>query len=367
MKKVLKIMMTLFSLFIIFIGICGIYMWREIGQTPSETELKSFESLPYFQNGSFQSPEPQVIDMNNVRNGNNNIFSFLRFLTRSKFAPKQPLPNEPLNRESFSKTPDMFGFYWLGHSSVIMEINGKRLLFDPVFDNAAPLPFFVPRYGDAPISRNDLPPIDLVIITHNHYDHLERKTIQALKNSQFVVPLGVGAALRGWGVAASHITELGWGESAAGEGLTITAEVASHFSGRQFSDRYKTLWNSYIIQSEDKNIFWAGDTGYGSHFARIGEKYGPFDLAVMEIDGWNTGWPNTHLFPEQVVQAMIDLKTVNLLPVHWGVFDLALHPWHESIDMLYEASRGYQINIIAPIMGMWADLNTETKVWWRNI
>ncbi len=359
-------MMTFFLLFIIFCGICGLYAWREIGQAPTETELNSYEHLPYFKDGMFQSPEPQIVDMNHVRNGNHSSFSFLRFLMRSKFAPAYHLPQEPLDRDSFPKTPSQFSFYWLGHSTVILELDGKRILFDPVFDNAAPLPFFVPRYDDTPLARKNLPPIDLVIITHNHYDHLERKTVQALKESQFVVPLGVGTALRGWGIDPTHITELGWGEVAEGDGLTITAETASHFSGRQFSDRNKTLWNSYVIQSHDKKIFWAGDTGYSSHFAAIGEKYGPFDLAVIEIDGWNTGWKNTHLFPEQVVQVMTDLKTVNLLPIHWGVFDLALHPWHESIDMLYEAAKGYPIHIIAPIMGMRTDLDSETKPWWRN-
>lgn len=357
--------MTFLLLLILFIIGCALYAKREMGDMPSPAELKSYESLPYFHNGTFQSIRPQEVDFKNVRNAKNNQFSFMHFFLKSKFAPDRPLPCEPLNRESFSKQPESFGFYWLGHSSVILELNGKRIFFDPVFENAAPLPLFVPRYGDSPLSLTDLPPIDLVIITHNHYDHLERKAIQALKDALFVVPLGVGSALRGWGVNPAHITELGWGESAEGDGLTITAERTSHFSGRGLADKNKTLCNSYILQSEDKRLFFAGDTGYTSHFAEIGAQYGPFDLVALEIDGWNTGWRNTHLFPHEVIQAMKDLKSINLLPVHWGVFDLAFHPWTESIEMVINEAQKTDIRLITPIMGQWADLNTETTDWWR--
>lgn len=358
--------MTFLLLLILFIVGCALYAKREIGDMPSPDELKSYESLPYFHNDTFQSIRPQEVDFKNVRNAKNNQFSFMHFFLKSKFAPERPLPCEPLNRESFAKQPEAFGFYWLGHSSVILELNGKRIFFDPVFENAAPLPLLVPRYGDSPLSLTDLPPIDLVIITHNHYDHLERKAIQALKDALFVVPLGVGSALRGWGVDPAHITELGWGEVAEGDGLTIMAERTSHFSGRGLSDKNKTLCNSYILQSGEKRIFWAGDTGYASHFAEIGAQYGPFDLVALEIDGWNTGWRNTHLFPHEVIQAMQDLKSVNLLPVHWGVFDLAFHPWTESIEMVMNEAQKTDIRPITPIMGQWTDLNTETTDWWRT-
>ncbi len=357
-----RFMVTIIFILFIIIGYLGFYAFREIGQQPTPAEIQRYAQLPYFKNGRFQSPMPQVVDMKNIRNGDGSVF--LRFLTKSKFAPKHPFPTEPLNRESFAKTPENFGFYWLGHSSVIFELAGKRLIVDPVFDNAAPLPFVVPRYMDAPISRKDLPPIDYVIITHNHYDHLERKTVQHLKDSHFIVPLGVGAALRGWGISADRITELGWGDTFYLPPIRITAETASHFSGRQFSDRDLTLWNSYVIQTPTHQIFWAGDTGYSPHFAAIGEKYGPFDLVTMEIDGWNTGWKNTHLFPNEVLQAMTDLKSRNLLPVHWGIFDLALHPYNESVEMLYQSVSQTDVNLIVPQMGAWGTTDTVTKKWW---
>ena len=206
-----------------------------------------------------------------------------------------------------------------------------------------------------------------MIITHNHYDHLELKTVQALKDAHFIVPLGVGAALRGWGIAEQNITELGWGDVFEQDGLKITAETAVHYSGRAKLASNETLWNSYVIQTGDKNIYWSGDTGYGVHFKEIGDKYGPFDLATLEIDAWNTGWPNIHLFPEEAVKAAQELKTKQIIPFHWAVFDLALHPWHESIDMLLSESQGTDISVLTPLMGeKIIPGSSQTSKWWQQ-
>lgn len=346
----------------IFIG--GGLVLREIGQSPSADELKKYESLPYFQNGEFQSPQKLVYDFDNVRNG---PAGWLRFAKRSPFAPKQELPMKTLSASDFSQPASDFALYWLGHSTGMLELSGNRILFDPVFGNAAPISLMVPRYGSAPIKAKDLPHIDLVVITHNHYDHLERKTIQQLKNSHFVVPLGVGAALRGWGIKDKNITELGWGDEFDQNGIKIVAEPAVHYSSRGLGDRNKTLWNSYVVQSSDKNIYWSGDSGYGVHFEQIGKKYGNFDFAAVEIDGWNTGWPNTHMFPKEVIKAATELQAKQLLPLHWAVFDLALHPWHESIDMLLEENKNTGIKILTPMMGEKIDdQNLPTVQWWKN-
>lgn len=363
MRKVIKVMLYIFLIAIIIVGSLAAYAWREMGASPSPEELRTYEKLHYFKNGQFQSPQQMVYDFNNVRNG---PAGFARFLTQSQFAPRIELPKISLKRDSFGEPAAEFAFYWLGHSSAIMETAGKRLLFDPVFGNAAPLPFGVPRFGNAPLDRKELPPVDYVIITHNHYDHLERKTVQVLKESHFIVPLGVGAALRGWGVPAEKISELGWGDSFDADGLKITAETGVHYSGRSLKDRNKTLWASYVIQTAGKKIFWSGDSGYGSHFAEIGQKYGPFDLAAIEIDGWNTGWPNTHLFPSEAVQAARDLQTKRFIPLHWAVFDLALHPWHESIDMLLDEAQGTELIIQTPKLGERIDFNSETSRWWKT-
>ncbi len=348
MKKVLKIMLYVIGFILAAAILLGAYAWREIGKTPSSEELKAFEKLSYFSNGKFHGPEEMRFYPDKVRNG---PAGFLRMLTKSKFAPDKPLPQIKLTRDSFAAVPENFSFYWLGHSSVIMELEGKRIIFDPVLGNAAPIPFAVPRYSPSPIDYNNLPPMDYVIITHNHYDHLERKSVQALKDSHFIVPLGVGAALRGWGIKRENITELGWGDVFQKDDLTIIAETSMHYSGRAKLASNETLWNSYVVKGTTKNVYWGGDTGYGKHFHEIGEKYGPFDLTALEIDAWNPGWPNIHLFPDEAVKAAKNLKAAQLLPLHWAVFDLALHPWHESIDMLQDAAQNTDTIVLTPMMG----------------
>lgn len=364
MKKVLKVMLYVIVLLLLSAMFLGAYAWREIGWSPSKEELKSFEKLSYFKDGKFHGPEEMRFYPDKVRNG---PAGFSRMLMQSRFAPDKPLPQVKLNKDSFAVVPESFALYWLGHSSVILELGGKRIAFDPVLGNAAPVPFAVPRYNLAPIDYDNLPTVDYVIITHNHYDHLERRSVQALKNSHFIVPLGVGAALRGWGVKNENITELGWGDVFSEDDLIISAETAIHYSGRAKLASNETLWSSYVIKYDDKSIYWGGDSGYGKHFKEIAQKHGSFDLTALEIDAWNPGWPNIHLFPEEAVQAVQDLNAKQILPLHWGVFDLALHPWHESIDMLWNAADNTDIEILTPIMGeKIVPGMTQTQKWWLN-
>ena len=354
---------------IVFAAIACLCLFNEFGKNPTKEEIASYEKLSYFKDGIFQSPEKISRYPDNIRNGPISLF---RLAKTSPFAPKGKLPKIELNKDSFSETPDDFALYWLGHSSAIMEIGGKRIIFDPVLCNAAPIPFAAPRFDKAPIKRKDLPKADYIVITHDHYDHLEKKTVQSIKDGHFIVPLGVKTALRGWGIKENRITELGWDDVFEKDGLKFIAHEGIHYSGRNFGKRDKTLWNSYIIISDNLKIFWGGDIGYGEaperagkEFRRAGEKYGPFDLAVLEIDGWNPGWPNTHLFPNEVVLAAKDLNAKNVLPIHWAVFDLALHPWHESIDMVLDEAKDTDINILTPKMGEKINLNSKTILWWR--
>lgn len=356
----------IFKILIILLALAmaaSAYVWQQFGKNPTSEELKKYEQLSYFKNSEFQSPQKLVYDFNNVRNGS---VGFARFLSQSEFAPKHELPKLELNSSSFAQKPDDFAIYWLGHSAAIMELDGKRLVFDPVFDNAAPIPLAVPRYGKSPLQRQDIPDVDYIVITHNHYDHLEKKTVQQIKTGHFIVPLGVGKALQGWGVEKERITELGWGEKLEENNFKIVAEEGVHYSNRSPFNRNKTLWNSYAIISPSKKIFWGGDTGYSEHFKKIGKKYGGFDLAVLEIDGWNTGWPNTHLFPNEVIKATLELKASRLLPIHWAVFDLALHPWDESINMIFDEAEGVDVKILTPLMGEKIGLDTNTQHWWKR-
>lgn len=344
------------------LAILFFYMLDIFGDTPNELDRTAYEKLSYFKEGKFLSNEPITYHFDKVEGG---TLSVLKFLKKSPYAPRFSLPKVDLKRDDFPKTPDSFSLYWLGHSSAIMDLNGKRFIFDPVLDNGGPLPFIVRRYDKSPLKRDELPLINYVVLTHNHYDHMEKKTLQALKNSHFIVPLGVGAALRGWGISEHNITEIGWDETYEGDGFTVTGLTGKHYSGRSFLDRNKTLWNSYALNSQGRNIYWGGDSGYGSHFKEIGEKYGPFDFAALEIDAWNPGWPDIHLFPHQVIQAAQDLKTTYVLPIHWGVFDLALHPWHESIDKVLQEAQSTPIKIMTPKMGeRIIPTRSSTKKWW---
>jgi L-ascorbate metabolism protein UlaG (beta-lactamase superfamily) len=342
------------------------YALREFGQTPED--LSAYEGLPYFADGLFHSPEPTGYYPDRISGGSS---SWLRFLLSNPNAPKTPLPMQTITSASFAEKPEELAAYWLGHSSLILELEGKRFLVDPVFGNAAPVPFIVRRYGPSPLDREELPPLDYVLITHDHYDHLEYATIRYLKNRDilFIVPLGVGAHLVKWGVSPEKICELGWGDEFSRDGISVIAECVRHFSGRSFSTRNSSLWAGYVLKGQNHRIFISGDTGYGNHFQAIGEKHGPFDLAFIEIDGWNSGWPDTHLFPAGVLRTYHDIRAKALVPVHWGVFDLALHPWDESIRALCAlADEDGGLTLLTPLMGQKLLPGvTPLSRWWVNL
>lgn len=311
----------------------------------------------------FENEVDMSIDHELYRYNDTEKQSLLRFMFKSKNGPKN---NIPMIKPNFRDVSD-FAIYWLGHSNAIIELENKRIIIDPVFDNAAPIPFIVKRYQDSVIKRNELPKIDYVLITHNHYDHLEKKTIKELKDSIFIVPKNVSYTLEKWGINKNNIVELDRDKEFKKDNLSIIASEAVHFSGRWLTDRNKTQWNSYIIQSKNKKIFWSGDTGYSQHFKKISEKYGPFDIVALEIDAWNIRWPNIHMFPHEVIKATKELKAKYLLPIHWGVYDLALHNWKESINMVTNLAEKESINIISPKIGEKIDnFNLPNEKWWNT-
>ncbi|MGL4252598.1 MAG: MBL fold metallo-hydrolase [Fusobacteriaceae bacterium] len=355
------------ALLIGFLITSSYYIFKEFGVLPKLYKTLEHPDIDYHENGLFISPEEVVYFPEKTTGGKGGL---LHFLKTSKYAPQTALPKVMLDKTSFSDRPEDFAIYWLGHSSAILELEGTRILIDPVFDNAAFLPGIVQRYDVSPLKRESLPDLDIVIITHDHYDHLEYKTIKYLskrENLKFIVPMGVGERLRGWGIPEKSIQELKWDEKAEVKDVEITAMKAIHYSGRSWFDRNQTLWASYGIKSKNKNIFWSGDTGYSEHFKELGDKYGPFDFAGIELDGWNDGWPNTHLYPNEVVKAAKDLKSKVILPIHWATFDLALHPWDESINLLISEAKKENIPVITPIMGEKVIPGvTITKYWWNK-
>ncbi len=292
-------------------GCCIYFVFKNIGKSPSDKDLTSFTKLPYFKDGKFVNIYTHVPYIKTQKD-----FSFLKLLLGSPNKPIRKIKQYDLIKKDFLTKPKDKIFYWLGHSSSILELKNKRIGIDLVLNNASPIPFTVRRFQKAPIKRKDLPYFDYIVITHNHYDHLEYKTIKYLKNTNFIVPLGLKATLLAWGVPESNIHELGWHDSFEDGSIKIIATPAIHFSGRGFGDSDLTLWNSYVIQSNDYKIFWTGDGGYGTHHKEIGQKYGPFDLLAVEIDAWNPRWASIHMFPEQVKNLAEDLKTKKILPVH---------------------------------------------------
>jgi L-ascorbate metabolism protein UlaG (beta-lactamase superfamily) len=369
MKKILRIVLWTIAILLIVTGGLAYYANKQMGSLDGlEDRQARFSALDYYavDKDEFISPETLPYYPEQTTGGDSGP---LRFFKTSPNAPEFPLPKQMITKSDFSETPSDFAAWWFGHSTFILELDGKRILFDPVFENGGPLPFILRRFDVSPIKREDLPEIDLVIITHDHYDHLEMATIKFLadKNIEFIVPLGVGARLEAWGVQKNNITELAWHQDEIFGTLKITAVPGIHYSGRSFNDRNKTLWATFVIEGEEKNLFVSGDTGYGTHLKEIGEQYGPFDLAFVEIDGWNKGWPLTHLFPDQVIQLCQDIDTKLLFPIHWGVFDLALHPWDESILMVAELAAENDIEMVTPIMGAKVIPGlSPTEKWWEN-
>lgn len=363
-----KIFIAVFSVVLIVLILLLIIFYfiitRSLGKLPNESETSRWITLPNYKNGKFINQEPVRLNRKKVASSS----GFYRFLFKSENAPQQELPIIKRNHNSFAVKPAEFSVTWFGHSSLIFELAGKRFLTDPVFGNAAPLPGIVRRFAPPPMPRHELPKLDFILISHDHYDHLEYATIRALRNSTitFVTSLGVGARLRSWGISADRIFELNWHDSVTVAGIKITAMPGRHFSGRFLNDRDQTLWAAYIFEANGKKIFFGGDSGYGKHFKEIGDTYGPFDLTCLEIDAWNERWPDNHMFPHQTIQAHLDLRGRLLLPIHWGVFDLAMHPWDESIGKITELASQSGIPLLTPQMGETVmPGKSETAHWWK--
>ncbi|TFG99546.1 MAG: hypothetical protein E4H13_08775 [Calditrichales bacterium] len=287
--------------------------------------------------------------------------------------PDVLLPSQLVDLSFFSDPKDnQLNVTWLGHSSLMINMDGIKILTDPVFEKS--VSFFGPsRYnGDLPLNPELLPEIDLVLISHNHYDHLNEFSIKLLKEktARFIVPLAVGAELENWGVPRAKIIELDWGDEIfLTRGLKITATPSQHFSGRGLMDRDESLWVSFVLKSANYKVFYGGDSGYFDGFKQIGESYGPFDMTFLECGAYNEKWHHIHMFPEETVQAHLDLKGKILHPIHWGTFNLSLHPWFEPMKRLSTAADSLGVRTATPIVGQTTDYDryVPIKKWWENL
>ncbi len=288
--------------------------------------------------------------------------------------PAQPLPTvDP--REGWRSRPSTgLRATWLGHSTVLLELDGMRVLTDPVWGSrASPVPLLGPkRFQPVPVPLEALPDVDLVLISHDHYDHLDYSTIRALahRSVPFVTSLGVGAHLESWGVPSARITELEWWESYELRGLRVTAAPSQHFSGRTLKTRNSTLWSSFVVRTERHAVFFSGDTGLTSEYAQIRERLGPFDLLMLEVGGWDPAWGDMHLGPRHALKAAELLGNGVFLPVHWATFSLAMHAWDEPAETLLELSATSAAQLVMPMLGEPFEPGLAPQriaPWWRDV
>ncbi|MFC0526989.1 MBL fold metallo-hydrolase [Phytohabitans kaempferiae] len=262
---------------------------------------------------------------------------------------------------------------WYGHASSLVELAGRRVLFDPVWSKrCSPFPFVGPqRLHPPPVPLDALPPVDAIVISHDHYDHLDLPTVRALVRTQeapFVVPLGVGAHLDRWRVPRARIVELDWDDTADLAGLRLTATAARHFSGRLFA-RDRTLWGSWVVESGGRKVFYTGDSGYFDGYAAIGEKHGPFEVSLVQIGAYSPAWPDIHMTPEDAVRAHVDLRAGLLMPVHWATFVLSYHSWSEPVDRLWREAKAADVRVAIPRPGERVDVAAPPVVdaWWQPL
>jgi len=363
--------------FLILLVLIAIVLYRflnhpKFGKAPSGERLIQIQNSPQYKNGKFenQSFTPDLAEGASMAGV---LFEFF-FKKVERKTPKDLIPSIKTNLLELSLDQDIL--VWFGHSSYFIQLEGKRFLIDPVFSgNASPIPGTTKSFKGSDIyTVDDLPEIDYLLITHDHYDHLDYDTILKLKpkTKKIITALGVGSHLEFWGFSSDKIIEKDWYSTIKlDENLTLHTAPSRHFSGRSFK-RCNTLWTSFILETKDFKMYLGGDSGYDSHFAEIGEKYGPFDIALLDNGQYNEKWKYIHNMPEDVIKAMKDLKVKRVFPVHSSKFSLSLHSWDEPLIKVTELNNLSEnpIPLITPMIGEAVDLKNdkqEFKQWWKEV
>lgn len=336
----------------------------------ARTPLGDYSTSPQSVDGRFRNGTVKPAD---VPEPGAKVFWDFLFNKPRDTEPPAPVPIRALTRATLDAAPDR-SLWRLGHSTILMKLRGGWWLTDPVFsERASPVQWAGPkRFHAPPIALDALPPIRGVLLSHDHYDHLDEAAIRALasKVEVFLAPLGVGDRLVDWGVPSAKVRQFDWWQGAEIDGLRLTATPAQHFSGRGLGDRDRTLWASWVIEDGELRVFFSGDTGYFDGFAEIGRRHGPFALTLMETGAYNpASWPWVHMTPAQTVQAHRDLGGAWLLPIHNGTFDLALHAWDDPFERVLEAADAHGVNLSTPMMGERVDLDAPQagERWWRSL
>jgi L-ascorbate metabolism protein UlaG (beta-lactamase superfamily) len=335
------------------------------GKRAEGPRLRRMERSPQWRDGKFHNPQPLE----------NSPWLMLKgaFHVSPYTSPAATVPTAPGDRSRFATTPQSgLRVTWMGHSAVLVEIDGRRVLTDPVFsDRASPFRWAGPRrWYPPPIALSELPALDAVLVSHDHYDHLDQATVVALKDrTTFVVPLGLGAHLASWGVPADRIVELDWWERADVHGLTVVCTPARHASGRMLVDNDTKLWAGFALLGPGHRVYFSGDTGLFPAMRDIGARLGPFDLTMIEAGQYDRAWPDWHSGPEQAVRAHQLVRGRVMLPIHWGLFALAYHDWTEPIERVAAAAALAGIPLIAPRPGESVEpsANVTLERWWPDV
>ncbi|MBS0378583.1 MAG: MBL fold metallo-hydrolase [Proteobacteria bacterium] len=346
---------------------------KSMGRRPQGARLERIQASPRFAGGTFRNLHPVLPGLRDPAVPMPSLREFL--CGGERRAPSAPLPAlDP--REAWRRPPQSgLRVTWLGHSTLLIDIDGYRVLTDPVWGlRASPTQLAGPkRFQAVPVTLGELPPVDLVAISHDHYDHLDYPTIRELRRLPvpFVTSLGVGAHLETWGIDAARIHEIDWWESFTlpGTGLSVTAAPSQHFSGRTFKTRNTTLWSALVVRGPRHAVFFSGDTGLTTEYELIRERLGPFDLVMLEVGAFHPSWGDMHLGPHNALRAHALLGGAAFLPVHWGTFSLALHAWDQPAEVLYEAALERSLPLLMPRLGEAVEPAHFQPVepWWRAV
>jgi L-ascorbate metabolism protein UlaG (beta-lactamase superfamily) len=327
-----------------------------------------YSESPNYDKEKGQFVNPQRMSGVAFSDGVSALFEMLQGV--SQYEPEQPLPTIKPDWSLFLQNDNINRFIWFGHSTLLMRVGTQTVATDPIFgQSVSPLEINMRRFQDSAAPLSEWPQVDVVLLSHNHYDHLEEKTVTqfAKTKTRFIVPLGVGEYLTPLGIQQENITELDWWQSLDYQGVSYTLVPAWHNTGRSLRDSNKSFWGGYVIQQADDTFYYSGDTAYGTHFAEIARRFPNIDLAFIENGQYNRRWPNSHMTPDLTAQAAEEVKAPRVVPIHWGAYTMAFHPWSEPVRRSVPALRQKGIRPLTPYQGQVFDKDTVTEEWFLKL